>query len=612
MKINIFSITVVMLFLSQIVISQDILTVIEKDRDGRYLDKHDSVKGNYINNRIADINSVLEIKIDHSALAGRLSNLYQKRLPDELSRKISALLAALKTRNQSLTRINEIINRYDYNLFKSDLVAYDQYISDLQQSAAVIYEIKQIDPRIKKEAIKYEDPDDMFNAVYYAAETILGEMTNEIEDFAEEEGVRIQIGGWLVTKNENIPIHLEGFDDIAPQSPYEVERWQFIPTQDQLKELEDIQELAKKNRDLGTSILKTIAQNQLLALKAFGKSRLDQMSEKLETEFQRVKSELGQAIDPELAQALDSIGSLKTDLSKFIRGLDERLDYYRNITVVNPYEINSFISHAMADLSFITAGDGLKLKVKIESTGKQLARLDQAMLGTIASLDELVNGLKEEYIAGFKSMEAIAKNKAEEFLVGRALDIKALEFGNDVYKLTLANLPESTELDLINTGVRNDGDRLALKMAVSDKSSSKPVILDTREIYLFRVLPHVISTVGVVFADPLANTAIKTQFQMAPSYNILFKGIGDQKARRRSVIYNRLFDWGFGLHLAAPDFDKDDVPELTAGVVVSCLHDYLQSGFAFNLFTGDPYWFFGLRFPIPTFSMGAASKVQVE
>jgi hypothetical protein len=220
--------------------------------------------------------------------------------------------------------------------------------------------------------------------------------------------------------------------------------------------------------------------------------------------------------------------------------------------------------------------------------------------------------LEEEFNSGYKSFEALARKKASEIIYGVQLDIAALEFGEEVYKLTLSDLPASVELDLINTGIRSDGDRLVLKMIVADKNSMQSRTLESREIYLFRILPHVITTVGVVFADPLAETEIQAQFQMAPSFNFLFKGLGDQKCRRKSVAYNRLFDWGIGLHLAAPDFDKDDVPEIAAGVVVSTLHDYLQGGFAFNIFTGDPYWFFGLRFPIPSFNIGASSQAQVE
>ena len=252
------------------------------------------------------------------------------------------------------------------------------------------------------------------------------------------------------------------------------------------------------------------------------------------------------------------------------------------------------------------------LKNKFEACGKQLSGLSSEVLNSAKNIQEQFIELRDEYVSGFKSFASFVKKGAEELITGRELDIAALEFGNDVYKLTLSDLPVSVELDLVNTGVRTDGDRLALKMTVSDRSSVQPVVLESRELYLFRVLPHIVTTVGVIFADPLANTAIQTQFQMAPSFNILFKGIGDQGCRRKSVIYNRLLDWGIGLNISAPDFNHDDVPEMTAGIVISGLHDYLQSGFGFNVFTGDPFWFFGLRFPVPSFNISTSTPGRIE
>lgn len=62
--------------------------------------------------------------------------------------------------------------------------------------------------------------------------------------------------------------------------------------------------------------------------------------------------------------------------------------------------------------------------------------------------------------------------------------------------------------------------------------------------------------------------------------------------------------------MSAPDFDADDVPELGVGVVASLLHDYVQSGIAINVFTGDPYWFFGLKLPVPSFNIGTVRSTN--
>ena len=47
---------------------------------------------------------------------------------------------------------------------------------------------------------------------------------------------------------------------------------------------------------------------------------------------------------------------------------------------------------------------------------------------------------------------------------------------------------------------------------------------------------------------------------------------------------NDLFGMNFGIHASIPDFNLDGVPEIGVGAVVSFLKDYVQAGWAFNLF----------------------------
>jgi hypothetical protein len=602
------------IFIAGQVSAQQILTIGEKDRDGNYRDKDNpgQIRAEYIDNRIADINSILEIKIDMASVYNKAGEFYNEPLPQELSGKISKILLALEQRNSSLERIDEIVKSYDYSYFRSDSLAYDNYIASLAVEAQALNAILNIDKRIKDEYFRLTGAEDLYSGVYQAASNVLPELENEFEKFAQESGIYIQFGGWLVTKHQNVPIHLEGFDDITPQAPFEVDRWQFIPTAEQLKELNDLQQLAKENRDLGLSILRTIAQNQVIAIKAFGELKFKALNYKLGTELMKLEETAASITTPEFHLLINSIAGLQNGLEIFSEEITARMKYYEGLTDLKDIEIKEFLVHAEADIDFILNENGPWLKKiikEIETNFTNLKPAHQELADSIRTRFEL---LRNEFTSNFRAFEASARKKASEIIYGVELDEAAFKFGEDVYKLTLSDIPEAAELDLVNTGVRSDGDRLVLKLVMTDKGSPYQKTLETREIYLFRVLPHVITTVGVVFADPLARTEIQAQFQMAPSFNLLFKGLGDQKCRRRSVAYNRMFDWGLGLHLAAPDFDKDDVPEIAAGVVVSTLHDYLQGGFAFNIFTGDPYWFFGLRFPIPSFNIGASSQVQVE
>ena len=603
-----------LLFAGQIT-AQDILTIVERDRDGKYRDKNnpDSIKEGYINNKIVDINSILDIQLDRTVLNSKVGELYKERMPDELSEKISKLALALKNRNRTLTQIEEVVKSYDYEKFNADTAAYKEYIDTLAKISSELVDITNIDVRIENEYFKVAgDPDKMYSGVFEAAEKVLVDLENELEQFAKESGVRIQFGGWLVTKDKNVPIHFQGFDDIAPQSPYEVERWQFIPTKDQLDEIQAIKQLSKDNVDKGLNILKETAQNQLEALQEFGKINLQQLIQDLENLEAEGKKKLGENINPELKKTIESVISLKLTIADFVKDIDQRLDYYRHISFVNSFDLIGFLDHAKADIEFITSDDSFIILTNLKTIKDQVKGLGTAVIAQKDTIAELLNDFYLKYEAKVNYLKSFAEKNIDEFIYGRELDMAALEFGNDVHKLSLNDLPDHVELDLIYTGVRTDGDRLALKMTVSDRETVQPLLLTSREIYMFKVLPHIITTVGVIFADPLANNAVQTQFQMAPAYNVIFKGLGDQGRRRKSVIYNRLFDWGVGLHISAPDFDKDDVPEIAAGVVISSLHDYLQGGFAFNLFTGDPFWFFGLRFPIPSFNMSASSPGTIE
>jgi hypothetical protein len=320
----------------------------------------------------------------------------------------------------------------------------------------------------------------------------------------------------------------------------------------------------------------------------------------------------GSITAPEFHLLITSIAGLQNGLELFSEEVTARMNYYEGLTDLKDIEVEEFLLHAEADIDFILKENGPWINKIIKEIETNFTNLKPAHQELADSIRVIYQSMRDEITSGFRAFEASARKKASEIIYGVELDDAALKFGAEVYKLTLSDIPEVTELDLVNTGVRTDGDRLQLKLVMTSNNNLQSKTLETREIYLFRVLPHIVTTVGVVFADPLARTEIQAQFQMAPSFNLLFKGLGDQKCRRRSVAYNRMFDWGLGLHLAAPDFDKDDVPEIAAGVVVSTLHDYLQGGFAFNIFTGDPYWFFGLRFPIPSFNIGASSQVQVE
>ena len=65
------------------------------------------------------------------------------------------------------------------------------------------------------------------------------------------------------------------------------------------------------------------------------------------------------------------------------------------------------------------------------------------------------------------------------------------------------------------------------------------------------------------------------------------------------MLWNSLFDPGVGLNVAAQDFNHDDGQELGIGLAVSAFRDFITVGYGYNVSQSVPYWFFGLRLPVP-------------
>lgn len=583
----------VLLLVSLNAISQ-ILTIGEKDRDGTWKAPDGSIKAEYLNNKISDINSVLNIHFDYDAIIKAAGP--QAGLPPELLQTLEKLETALAERKMVLSDLEALARSFDHDDFVSNPAKYDVYINALEVNAAKAKGLEKLDPSIKRRALAITGKNLKYARYYIAAEEVLKELQKDAAGYAKKEGVYVQFGGWLITKHKNTPLHIDGFDDIAPQASFEVNRWQLLPTDEQLQELQRLQQLAKENRDNGLGLITVFADHQL---KAIGTTIKEQLLLKVGNLRDEVEA-VAEPVPADLRLFISDVKTLHEKTTLFAEQVEERLRYYQNIKPGNVFDLAAFTQTVSNDLMFFQQQLNA-ISADINVTIAHINALNSSMASLKAKLTAITSNLKINVLTDLNNLLDAASKSATELLNGQKLDWASLEFTTAVYKLAINEIRTEAEFDLYNAGIREDGDRIAFRFVMYGKDK-KEIAEDKAEIYLFKVLPSITSSVGIIFADPFRPTSIQTQFQMAPYYNLLFKGFLDKKLRRNSVAYNRVFDWGFGLHVSAPDFDKDDVPELGAGIVISMLHDYLQTGVAYNVFTGDPYWFFGLRLPLPTFS----------
>lgn len=579
------------------VLQEKVISILEKDRDGKYL-KNNVPKESFRDNKIVDINSVLQIDLDYNAIVSKIKE-NTSGLPSDIDQKIKLLSEALKDREQVLNQFDDLLQSYNYEEFKANPAKNEEWANKMQGIAFTAVKLTFVSQYIAGIGDVGFRPAD----IYQRATTELERMTTQVESFADKQGVYVQLGGWLYKKNsQSEAIHLPGFDSIAPKPPYEVERWQILPTEEQLKQLEDATALAQSNKDKGLSILKEMINIQVQQLQQLLDNGFNELITKIESQISTIT-------DARINPFLVDFKKFKTDLESFKTELIQRISFYKNLNIDNETSVVQLMSQVQNDIKFITEGQGKALYEEASNLYDQAKALVTTTITNVNNLDVTIDKIKvflSQWIATVIGEDNY--NKIKELLMGTPVDFAVLHFSDQVFKLSLANMPTQSDLDLFTTGIRSSGDRIALKFEINSKK--KLIYRENREVYMYKVLPHIEGTVGVVFADPLSNTAVKTQFQMAPYYNLILKGLWDQKLRRKSVTYNRIFDWGIGLHISAPDFDADDVPELGTGIVVSFLHDYVQSGAAINVFTGDPYWFFGLRLPVPSFNIGAAPNTS--
>ncbi|WP_378187939.1 hypothetical protein ACE939_05955 [Aquimarina sp. W85] len=588
----IFFVTPWMLLNAQV--QESMLTIQEVDLDGNYLTTQNEIREDYIDNKVADINSTLHIKIKLEELVRTLSELKIDGLPIAMENRIAKLSTALQERNNVLSRFKILLEEYNYEQFKDDKFLNDQWVNTMQQLIAPVEALTQVDNFIEEGPGGFR-PEDIYNRT----SILLARMRSEAKIQAEEEGVYLQLGAWLNSEREPLPLHLPGFDRIAPQEYYEVERWQILPTPSQITALKKLQEIASKNRSQDLSIIRQFVLTELNRIKEVLFLDSKKLFENLEIELQKLSVSSYQEI-------ITDIKKLSIDMELFLKTIDQKLSFYENLNLNSQAAIVAVLKQLETDLLYITEFEGKRLMFKLVDIYERVKFLSQNTEDTIQVAQELTL-IISKYTTWLEIVNQDSLFKHVKILLqGTLVDFEALQFSNDVLKLMLSELPSKSNLDLHTVGLRQQGDRVLFKLVVL--SPKEEVYVENREIHLYKILPHIEGTVGVIFADPLSHTSVQTQFQMAPYYNMLFKGIFDQGLRRKSVAYNKIFDWGIGLHISAPDFDGDDVPELGTGIVVSALHDYLQSGIAINVFTGDPYWFFGLRLPVPSFSISTLSN----
>lgn len=560
-----------------------VLTIIEHDQDGH----------SCTNKQISDINSQLEIVVDNMKLKELVIKKGINQFPKDLSYDISMINEALKERQDALNKVENAIE-----LLKNG--NYDGYVELLKEAAngpaelLTIPEIKQAVLELQTKNNNYVNP---LRDVYEAAEGVLKTLTGKLESIAEENGIYVQMGCWLITKNEQRQIHLDGFDNIPALEEYEVPRWELVPSDAEKARFEEFKKFANENAEKGPNVIIEVAKEQLQYLKS-----------RLQSELKKDITEVLMPITNSLRDIKDDTGNIRkgidtinTSVENYIKFISEKADKYKNIGTNFNGDLTNLIVTVKNDFDAVI-NETKALKETIETQIKIIQTVLVQLPGDVKKgLTQAVEEIKQmgpRIEAMVHDWTSELKNNLNDLLKGRQFDMAALEFSKEIDKLDISNIPETTVISLKKTGYRENGDKLALKMIIGSAKANIEQITESHQLTLFMVLPHIRAIAGLIFAQSTAKAETDSTFHMSPSYNILLNGIWDKKLRRKSVIYNRIFDFSFGLNLASLDFNNDNALELGVGLVISGFCDYLQIGYGYNITMKKPYWFFGLRLPL--------------
>lgn len=565
--------------------SQSIITVREIDQNNKQYD----------NKNNADINSQLKVLFDRSAFIRKVNTAgIGNPLPQDVVSLLNTLYDATHKVEGWSKEMEDAVRSY----VRGDKASLNSFLQRTSSVAQEIVAVFDRDQRTRDYFESYDDISDIWGGILYALTKRLGDLETALTENTAYDDVRIQIGGWLMHNNLPSPLHFNGLDDNPLGDYYEVERWRFTLTDAQLSQLEDIQSWIKSSRQRELNINEILRGEYVRQFTGILEQKIRTDVEELRRESEKALAILkDQQIAGDVRQIIVAGDRIKAQLA-------DKANYYRSLLNTPPTDGMAFVARLQADVATIN-NEFNKFKDLLDAFQSHISVATAEVKAQCANLITMAGGKIRELTALMIPDDLLRFGQEE-----RRFTNIALSFSEKVYALALGDIPAEATTDLLYSGFRQAGDRVVIKMLVTNINTKKTLLEETQRVTLYRILPHLEATVGVIFAHPLTATKIEKEVQMAPYYNVLFKGIMgmSQKWKRNSSLPNNLLDLNFGLHVSSPDFDKDDVPELGLGVVASTLRDYLQVGWAYNLFQGANYIFVGFRLPIPTMNLGGGSS----
>ncbi len=586
---------------------QAVLRVVEVDQDGKNFEVKPS--------GIVDINSTLTLYLDRDRLRARAIDIGgDDPALIGLLERLRILAAAPES---ALAVIAPAMRAWtESGHSDADKQALLASLSGLTSAADRILDLADRDPQLRArlEAALEEAVSTPGQGLYATLFRVVADeatrLRSQLDTFATTRGVYIQLGAWIESSGGQRPIHLAGFDEFPEAAPVDIERFgihAIALTQSQETELKRLETTATAFNSGGPqAALDQVLQGYKNTLAEGVGSTVAQATacaQGLVGDFQSIAA----ALPSSLAQVADPLRATAEDIRQLVNqsvGLRERYGPGSK-PFASGADLLAASNRDLVDLYQLVD----RVRQDLQGAPNQIAQLTPQLLASLAATVQPIRAKASSCAADLQQALATARGLTKpllDLLTGVGATSTALaDFGVEVRRLTVDAVPSELQLPLRNVGARESGDRLRIRAAMGSKDKPRAA-LSTFILPMYKVLPHLETKVGIIFADPMGSTEVTRRFQAGASYSIVYK-----KGSRGSIRTNQFGLVGVGLNIAALDFNHDDVPELGAGVVVSLVADLLQAGIGYNVGQNSGYWFFGLRLPTPTINL-AGSGVQTS
>ncbi|NUL82125.1 MAG: hypothetical protein HUU60_05285 [Armatimonadetes bacterium] len=533
---------------------------------------------------IVDINSTIEVAIDRDELKKRIAG--DSPNLTKLIDSASSLNSAAKQGREALAKLRPLAERYDpQRATIREVNALSEALAGLAQSAGAIDATLAADPRLGAEFealianLAGQDDLTIYTAVLELAERLAQDLTRSL--MAElPNGTFVRAGAFVVRGGVSTPVHLPGFDTIAPIDPVRIERW-VVPSASDWSKLNDLENAIKERK-------------------------IEDLDGYLRQTWQNLRHKVDKAASNVLS--LSELKEAATIIAEIVQLADSSSHALKADVTALSNLIKQFEAEIIAIQSAAKSGSWSDARLRYMTVIEIIGQFGASLQGLLGQSDEALSVLKEK-AAQLQALNLPTKviDKAKNELVSLLseiglqpvldrIDTELLQFADAVKKHSIDSIPTSASLSLLTAGNRSPGDSVVIKMTYG--SDDKPEsMLQSYQLAMYQVLPHTKSVILPIFAQTQTGANNLTRFRIAPSYSWLYKPEGS----RASVQANRFFRFGVGLNVAMLPAGSDNLNTVGVGLVVSGLDDIVQLGYGFNTGQNKGYFFVGLRLPLAPF-----------